>query len=194
MSAFGRGSRRGWLGAAVLPLGAAALLVGAAEAPPPYRDGPPPGFSGGFGEDTCYACHFSGEVNDGVGSLTLEGLPESYEAGRTYPLTVRLSRAEMKLGGFQLAARLSDSGEQAGELRVADEEATVTTDRGVQYAYQALAGSEAEAGTTSWRVEWVAPAAVGAVRFDVAGNAANGDDTAEGDAVYHLSATVGAAR
>lgn len=181
------------IGGAFLSLAVAVVLAGAVM-PPLYRDGPPPGFSGGFGEDTCFACHFSGEVNDGVGMVTMEGVPATYEPGRAYPLVVRLTRVEMNVGGFQLAVRMADGGEQAGEVRPAGPGVTVVTDRDVQYAYQTLEGSTAADGVAEWSLEWIAPAGPGPVRFDLAANAANGDDTAEGDAVYHHWVAVEAAR
>ena len=63
---------------------------------------------------------------------------------------------------------------------------------GVRYAQQTADGVEPERpGSTGWAVEWTAPAAgCGAVRFDVAANAANGDNSALGDYVYTRSLVV----
>ena len=33
-----------------------------------YAEGAPPGFSGGFKEDSCHACHFHAEPNSGAGT------------------------------------------------------------------------------------------------------------------------------
>lgn len=58
----------------------------------------------------------------------LEGVPETYRPGETYPLTVVLRHPELARGGFQLTARFAAGaaeGRQAGVLRVpgSDEEA-----------------------------------------------------------------------
>lgn len=160
----------------------------------PYRDGPPPGFSGGFGEDTCQGCHFEPgvEVNEPGGSVTLAGVPESYEGGRAYPIIVTLTREGMRVAGFEMTARFAEGGAQAGGLTApedAAERVRVTTDRDVQYAHQRLAGSALAAPDTArWTVLWTAPAGGGAVVFDVAANAANEDDSSSGDYVYTADA------
>lgn len=178
------------LGGAVV---AGAAIAAAAAPHPPYRDGAPPGFSGGFGEASCDACHFSAEPNDGVGTLRMEGAGEAFVPGRSYPITITLTRPEMVAAGFQLTARFSDGGSQAGTLS-ADSSSTprtaVATDRGIQYAYQLLAGSAPAAGdTASWVVRWTAPAAGEAVTFHLAANAADGDGSASGDYVYTATAS-----
>jgi hypothetical protein len=196
-----RRQARGWragLAAAVASVAGPLLVasgVSAGSGPPgiahpPYRDGPPPGFSGGFGEDTCQGCHFEPgvEVNEPGGTLTLKGVPERFEPGTVYPIVVTLTRPEMQVGGFELTARFEDGGAQAGALAPgagAEEKVGVTTDRDVQYAHQRLAGSALVAPDTArWVVLWTAPAEGGAVVFNVAANAANGDDSSSGDFVY----------
>ena len=66
-----------------------------AAAPPPgasYVDGPPPAHAGGFGGDTCHACHFENDLDAPGGSLTLRGVPEAFEPSATYRITVALER------------------------------------------------------------------------------------------------------
>ena len=46
-----------------------------------YADGAPPGFSGGFGESACDACHFEAAVNTPPGSVTLTGIPDRFVPG-----------------------------------------------------------------------------------------------------------------
>ena len=106
-----------------LPLASAvfvtAVFVAAGPATPraaAYADGAPPGFSGGFGESSCDACHFEAAVNTPPGRVTLTGVPERFVPGERYPLTITLSRPGMMIGGFQLAARLDGDGTQAGTL------------------------------------------------------------------------------
>jgi len=174
------------LAAAVLATG---LRLVASHA---YADGAPPGFSGGFKEDTCHACHFHEEVNAAPGRVTIDGIPATFAPGQRYTLTVTLTRAGMKRAGFQLAARFKDGGAQAGALEpgAADGERVAVESQGaVQYAGQKKPGAEIGAGDVShWTVEWTAPSAGGPVVFHVSANAADGNDNAEGDFVYTMSA------
>lgn len=169
---------------------AAGLELAASHAP--YPDGAPPGFSGGFKEESCHACHFHQEPNAPSGSVALDGVPAQYEAGKQYTLTVTLSRADMKLAGFQLAARFKEDGAQAGTLAAASRDAArvaIGRDGSIQYANQTRAGAAlVEPGSTTWSVEWTAPASGGAVVLNVAANAADDNGSADGDFVYTATA------
>lgn len=195
-------------------LGAAALLVaaplvaagwGRTAAPPVhgrlagpvsrlhYADGAPAGFSGGFGEQSCHGCHFTGEVNAAPGRVLLDGVPDRYTPGSVYVLTITLTRPGMALGGFQLTARFADDGHQAGTIApAADDSARVRVEEegAVQYANQTREGAAASDGRAArWKVAWTAPArAEGRIVFHVAANAADGDGTSEGDHIYTCSA------
>jgi hypothetical protein len=157
-----------------------------------YADGAPPGFSGGFGELSCHACHFHEAVNSAPGRVALAGVPEQYAAGERYPLTVTLSRADMRTGGFQLTARFADGGAQAGVLQAgAGDEKRVKVERpgAIEYAGQGRAGAQTVADDgLRWTLVWTAPSTGGAVQFHVAANAGNNDETVEGDFVYTTSA------
>ena len=201
---------RGRDAAAVLALAATTTLAitarssGAAPAPgvapghrwaspaTAYAEGAPPGFSGGFGEQSCHACHFHGEVNSGPERVALTGVPDQFVAGERYEVTITLSRPDMALAGFQLTARFKDDGAQAGTLASApgeDARVKVETLGDVQYANQRKEGTTlAEAHTARWSVIWTAPDASRPVVFHVAANAGDGDGTAEGDHVETASA------
>jgi hypothetical protein len=170
---------------------AAALVLYAAPRASGYAESAPPGFSGGFGEQSCHACHFHADLNSGPGRVTIAGLPDRFAPGERYPLTITLTRPNMKLGGFQLTARLKDGGAQAGSLAPAPgEEQRVGTDvqSGIKYVNQRRKGTAvASAHTATWKLIWTAPPANGAVVFHVAANAADGDETAEGDSIHTLA-------
>lgn len=157
-----------------------------------YADGAPPGFSGGVNEQSCHACHFHGEVTSGPERVAIAGVPERFDAGEAYRLTVTLRRPDMKLAGFQLTARFKDDGAQAGVLAVTpgdDARVKVETQGDVQYANQRKEGTAlAETHTARWSVVWTAPDERRPVIFHVAANAGDGDGTAEGD--YVETATV----
>lgn len=158
--------------------------------PPAYADGAPPGFSGGRGEDSCQACHFHETLNAVPGRLVVEGVPATFAAGARYTMTIALTREGMKLAGFQLSARFKDSGAQAGALAApADaERVKIENSSGIYYAGHRLSGSKiTEPGVARWVIQWTAPASGGAVIFNVAANAANGDERVDGDFVYTAS-------
>lgn len=157
-----------------------------------YAEGAPPGFSGGFKEESCHACHFHEPLNSGPGRVTIEGVPATFAAGRRYALTVVVTRTGMKRGGFQFAARFKSDGAQAGTLAAAAPDTTrvkVESQSGVQYAGQNVAGAPVGAGdSTRWAVEWTAPDRKDVVVFHVAANSADGNDSADGDFIYTTSA------
>jgi hypothetical protein len=166
---------------------AVAQAHGAPGASLAYRDGPPAGFSGGFGEDHCQACHSGDKVNARPGRLTISA-PERYSPGKTYTVTITLRRPGMAMGGFQFTARFEADSAQAGTLTVVDgqqDRVKVLTDRGVQYAYHSRPGTQLTAtDVVRWTLHWTAPAGSRAVLFHAAANAANGDDSQSGDFVY----------
>jgi hypothetical protein len=153
-----------------------------------YAEGAPPGFSGGFKEETCHACHFQAEPNSGAGRLLIEGVPAKFAAGERYTVTVTLTHPGMKRAGFQLAVRFKDSGAQAGALAPGSGEAGrvgVENQGGVQYAGQKEPGSAVVAADAArWTIQWTAPDGGGPVIFHVSANAANGNERADGDYVY----------
>lgn len=160
-----------------------------------YADGAPPGFSGGFKEDSCHACHFGADPNSGPGRATIAGVPAAFVPGERYTLTLTVTKSGMKLAGFQLAARFADSGAQAGLLAPGPEDARrikVVTYDGVQYAGQTRAGASIAGDVAMWTIVWTAPTRGGRVIFDVAANAADGNDNAEGDFVYTATADAAA--
>jgi len=190
--------------------GIAAAVAGAAAYPAhggaiaAFPDGPPPARTGGFGEQSCRACHFDNPSNEEGGELAITGVPAAYAAGGRYRATIVLRRNELHAGGFQLAARFADgpsAGRQAGALRAVDERAQVAAGgndaaTAIQYAAHTRPGIVPSAdGRIEWVIEWTAPATVGgAVVFHAAALAANGDDSALGDLVYTTRTTAHAAK
>ena len=156
-----------------------------------YAEGAPPGFSGGFKEESCYACHFHAEPNAPGGTLTIEGVPTNYVGGQKYTLIVTLSRTGMKRAGFQLVARFKEGGAQAGTLAFGtgeNERVKVEGQGGLQYAGQKIAGASVSGAAAKWTIDWTAPAGGGLVIFHVAANAADGNESADGDFVYTTTA------
>jgi len=179
-----------------LTVGALVLIGASLAAVPAFKTGPPPAHTGGFGEPTCRACHSDAGLNEPGGTLTLSGAPASYEPGKTYQLDVVLRRAGMLRAGFQLAARFAEgaaTGAQAGTFAPADARSIVTWDTLTQVSYieHNLAGTALAGDAGHWIVRWTAPAtARGPVSFNVAGNAANDDDSPLGDFIYTTAVRV----
>jgi hypothetical protein len=176
----------------VISLAAATLLATSMRlaASHEYPDGAPPGFSGGFKEDSCTACHFSFDLNQSPGRLVIEGVPAKFTPGEKYTLTVILTRPEMKRAGFQLTARFKDSGLQAGALASGAEQTSrigVEASGGIQYANQKKEGASVSAENVRWTIEWTAPSGSAPVVFHVSANAADGDGTTNGDYIYTAS-------
>jgi len=162
----------------ILGLGWAGYLFG-------HITGPDPGVNGIFGPTVICnmpGCHVGNPVNAPGGSLTLTGLPAQWVPGQAYPLTVTIQRTGAVLYGFQLSAVVDATTQQAGSFTPGSARVKVITGGGIQYAEHSNA--QVQPGPT-FTVTWTAPAtAVGTVRFNLAGNAANGNIQETGDFIY----------
>ena len=160
-----------------------------------HAEAPPLGHTGGFGEPTCVICHIGDDENAYGGSVSILGLPEAYEPGAKYALTVVLRAEETTVAGFQLSARFSEgetAGGSAGELAPVSPRVEVKAgENGVVYAHQNVAGSPAQRPDGSiWLVEWTAPESDDPVVFHVAANSGNGDNSPLSDLVYRAEVRV----
>lgn len=186
---------RGWIpGATVV-----AVLATAAALPGRFMaEAPPPGFTGGFGEATCVACHIGNDVNAFGGAVRLEGAPVAYEPGVEYVLTVVLTADETDVAGFQLAARFADGparGRDAGRIHPVDGRTARTDSAGVSYLHQSPAGVATRDRTgSSWSIAWTAPESADPVAIHVAANSGNGDQSPLSDLVYTSERIIPAAR
>jgi hypothetical protein len=164
----------------ILGLGWAGYLFG-------YVTGPDPASNGIFGDTQACAtagCHVGNPVNstNGNGSVSISGLPAAWTPGQAYPLTVTVQRTGGILYGFQLSAVVDATNQQAGSFTAGSARVRILTGGGIQYAEH----SDARVQPTGiFTMTWTAPAtAVGKVRFNLAGNAANGNIQSTGDFVY----------
>jgi len=165
--------------------------------------GPDPAVNGIFGSaQTCNmsGCHTGNAVNAPGGSVTISGLPTDtgWTPGQTYPLSITIARPGQRLFGFQLSSVSDATNQQAGTLAPGNARVQIICGRGtaatsmqqvncstagaIQYAEH----SNAQIATSTYLVNWTAPATAdaGTVRFNLAGNAANGDITNLGDFIY----------
>jgi len=154
--------------------------------------GPEPGYTGGPGElGTCVACHDTFHTeNVGPGTINLTGDPIGgvYEPGRQYTLTVTVAQSKRQRFGFQITA-IDTSNRRAGTLASLGGDTQVLSETGFggrQYIEHTELGTLPNAANSRvWQIRWTAPDAdIGPVIFYMAGNAANGDQTNQGDYIY----------
>lgn len=170
-------------GAALL-VGALAVTGGLGAAL--YREAPPPAHTGGFGEPTCAHCHLDVPLNDPEGALRIDA-PVVYRPGQRVEVRIVLRRPGMQRAGFELAARTPD-GRAAGRWEVPPG-LGITEVGGVPYVHHTRASTDVVRGDSAvWTLVWTAPTQPTEVRFHVAANAANGDDSDTGDAPYAAAA------
>lgn len=144
-------------------------------------------------EGNCTACHASSALNpDTRGTIEILGLPERYQPGERYALTLRLAHPDetRTRWGFQLTAVDAKRRRGVGELVVTDEASTQRLEGGPggrQYLEQTSDGSAiGKQGEQQWRFAWVAPAKdVGDVAFFGGGNASNADGSNQGDWIFN---------
>src|ERR1041385_6632466 len=75
-----------WIKAAVTMLAVVGTVYG-------FASGPPAAHTSAPNEANCTQCH-TGKVNNGGGSITIEGVPDVYTPGQTYEITVRVQRPD----------------------------------------------------------------------------------------------------
>lgn len=148
-------------------------------------------FTGGFGEETCHSCHFDYDLNWDEGGLTVDGINDEVEAGKTYEITIKVKREEMGKAGFQLSTRFSD-GSQAGTFQLGENERVMFTQEvpdSLQYVQHSEAGTDpVRDGENSWEIVWKAPDSISdSIHFHITANAANGDQSEFGDWIYQRS-------
>jgi hypothetical protein len=177
--------------------GAVALFATTvATAPLLHREKPPEGHTGGFGEPTCAQCHLWDGSDAPPAKLRLTGLPEMFEPGQRYALTVTLTSPDLQVGGFQLAARYADGPRRARQagLFVVDGKLVGRSrvdSTGIDYVYHTLLSVGARRDTLRWHFTWTAPTRpAGAIEFNLAANVSNDDASNIGDHIFSDSIRV----
>lgn len=143
-------------------------------------------FTGGFGEETCRSCHFDYDLNMDGGILKIEGLNDSYQAGKSYEVTVTLQAEQLEVGGFQLTTRFED-GSQAGEFKWNGDRLMFTPSISdeVKYLQHSAEGTSLTGDReVQWVFSWTAPSSGKPVVINIAANSGNYDDSSFGDWIY----------
>ena len=144
-------------------------------------------------QQNCTECHSSFAFNSGQGTLNLQGLPESYQPGETYRLTLALADPNARRWGFELTA-LTSNNSRGGNLAVVNQQATQLSNNNnqPQYLKHRSAGTfPRQANSASWIFDWTAPReGTGEITFYFCGNAANNNDNSSGDRIYGSERTL----
>ena len=159
-----------------------------------FSTGPPAnrnGVSGVF----CTACHRTFDLNSGQGSVRILGLPSAWSPGESYTLQVVVSDPAAMRFGFEFSAT-GATGDQAGDLIAGADGRTriISADvngKTVQFIEHTSAGATI-GGSNVFQFTYRAPtdANFGSIRFNVAGNAANGNGANTGDFIYAIEMTL----
>jgi hypothetical protein len=160
------------------------------------RSAGPPTDRNGLNGQYCTVCHRGNDLNAPGGSVSLTGMPSAWGPGNVYTLRVTVAREGAIRFGFEMSA-VDPSGKQAGEFIVgADGRTQIVTEpdanrNTVQFIMHTSVGSALN-GSNVFEFSYRAPAAtsIGNIRFNVAGNATNGNLANTGDFVYAIQAIV----
>ena len=172
--------------ASVLLLAWAAMVWGNSTGPPSNRSG--------VNGITCSTsgCHTGISDNTGGGNVAISGLPSQWSPSTTYPLqvTVTDTNPQVQRFGFQMTAVDSNGGD-AGTFTASVSNGTqLDGSSGIEHFTPQLGVG----GSATFSLDWTSPSksSVGDVRFNVAGNAANGNFSSSGDFIYSTETTVAA--
>lgn len=144
-------------------------------------------------------CHEGSVINEGNGKLTLafnNGLT-TYEAGKTYKITIEMTQKDIHRFGFQLVAINDLDSTNAGQINISDENRTqiltgVKENADRKYiTYKYLGTEQVDNGVGRWTFTWTAPKQTkGNITFYYGAIAANNDGTDSGDWVYHYKTCI----
>lgn len=145
--------------------------------------GSPGGYSGSISENrTCGTnggCH-GGGVTQASGIITTNIPASGYVAGATYTVTVSFSEGSKTKYGYEISAENTNGVKQG----------TFTNDTkskilGNKNATHVGSGTFFNGGTATWNLQWTAPLNnEGAITFSAVVNAANGNGSSSGDAIF----------
>lgn len=148
--------------------------------------GPSAGYTGAPGDGTCLDCHGGFPLNSGGGSVSINA-PETYTPGQTITLGISVTNSNSSgRQGFQVTI-LDGEDTSVGTFQITEATNTQLVGDDSDYVTHRFGGTF----TTSWEMEWVAPATnVGPVTVYASGLGADGDGGTSGDRVYTATATI----
>ncbi len=166
----------------VLPL-TISLMAGAYVNHPDSRTGAP-------GEGTCRDCHSSYGLNTGSGNIMVMGIPEMYDPGTAYTLTVRVYSPDRSQFCFELTAVADDGTSSAGSFSCLDSTQTCVVGGGKYIKTTKMGCMDATDYTKTWDVQWSSPSkAESAITFYGCGLGGDAEGNKGGDHVYTCKMT-----
>lgn len=163
-----------------------ALTAAIAQANP---EGAPAGHTGGLGQPDCSACHDLGAEPTEHSGLFLEGLSDTFEAGREYTFELTVIDPAARVAGFQLML-VSGDGEHGqwlpGEGQAVMEQSDSVY---VHHSQPRMTQEDGKSGErrAQWMLRWRAPEAEGALAIYAAAVAGDDDQSPFGDNVYTVT-------
>lgn len=168
--------------------------------PPSCSAGEPPN------NTNCTNCHNDGIVNTGSANVSFDlgGADVDYVPGKTYTITVSVSKLGMRRAGFQCIA-LQDNNDKIspGSVVLTDASRTQVLNKNISHSGGCLdeervwiehtyaGNSSNDSGISRWSYQWKAPSeGVGAITFYLAALEANNDLSETGDQVYTIKKTI----
>lgn len=178
------------------------ILWAFGSGPDPNSDGGPGGAAAACAQA---GCHTGTAVNPAGGSVALQfpsGLTYTPGVKQRIKVVITDSNATVRRYGFQLSARLgsNETRGQAGRFETAQSGLIILCGNGQERSASGNCtganpvefiehGAPSTSGT--FEVDWTPPTSdVGAVKFYVAGNAANGNGANSGDRIFTANATL----
>jgi fibronectin type 3 domain-containing protein len=138
--------------------------------------------TGAPGEGTCQACHDNYAVNSDNGNIMVAGIPEYYECGESYTLTVTVYCPGKIRFCFEMTTIAEVEGHPAGSFTCLDMVKTCVSGKYIKTTKQGYDGST---DSKSWDVQWNAPSmAQSAITFYAVGLGSNCDNDEDGDRTY----------
>lgn len=150
-----------------------------------YSSQPPPDHTGApSGNGTCANCH--GNLNNGGGSVVVNGLPTSFDPAQTYSFSVTITHPTIRQRwGFAISA-VNSNDQPVGSFASTNPNAALNGSP-TELTHNNAVFSTGTSYTYS-NLTWTAPATINsgdkAVTFYVVGNAANGNFSSDGDFIY----------
>lgn len=159
----------------VVPL-VTSMMAGAYMNHPDCRTGAP-------GEGTCADCHKSYALNTGDGYVMVAGLPEQYEPGKSYTLTVSVYSPGMIRYCFEMVIMPDDDEQPTGSFVCLDTTETKISGQYIKTTMNGFLG--ATEYCKSWNVQWNSPSkAEYPVTFYCVGMGSDCDNDENGDRTY----------
>lgn len=162
-----------------------------------FSGGSPGGETNSPGDaSNCTACH-SGTINSGAAmtSIVSSSLASGYMPGQTYTITGVMSEASVLKFGYELTVEKDADNSKVGTFVLTDATRTklVNSNNAVTHTASGTTptGSGPGGNSTTWSVDWTAPAAgTGDVTIYAAFNSTNNDGGISGDNIHTESFSV----